>query len=58
MQAIIAWATPKLFSFASEYFEESKLEALLMAILETAVKASKTKLDDEVLDLYRKKLEE
>lgn len=58
MQALITWLTPKLFSFATEYFEEDKLESFLTALLETAVKATNTKFDDEVLALYKKKLDE
>ena len=58
MQALVTWLTPKLFSWATEYFEDDKLEAFITALLETAVKATSTKFDDEVLDLYKKKLED
>ena len=58
MNAIIAWLTPKLFSWATEYFENDRLESFITALLETAVKATNTKFDDEVLALYKKKLDE
>ena len=58
MQAIVTWLTPKLFSWATEYFEDDRLEAFITALLETAVKATGTKFDDEVLALYKKKLED
>ena len=58
MNAIIGWLTPKLFSWATEYFEDDKLEAFITALLETAVKATGTKFDDEVLALYKAKLED
>lgn len=58
MQAIVAWLTPKLFGWATEYFEDDRLEAFITALLETAVKATGTKFDDEVLALYKKKLDE
>ena len=58
MQAIVGWLTPKLFEWATTYFEDDKLEAFITALLETAVKATGTKFDDEVLELYKKKLDE
>lgn len=58
MNAIIAWLTPKLFEWATSYFEDDRLEAFITALLETAVKATNTKFDDEVMALYKKKLED
>ncbi len=58
MNALLAWLTPKLFSWAASAFEEDRFEAFLGSLLETAVKATSTKFDDEVLALYRKKLDE
>jgi len=58
METLVAWLTPKLFSWATDYFEDDKLESFITALLETAVKATNTKFDDEVLALYKKKLEE
>tara|TARA_R110000822_G_scaffold307627_1_gene434850 strand:+ start:1661 stop:1837 length:177 start_codon:yes stop_codon:yes gene_type:complete len=58
MQALVTWLTPKLFSWATSYFEDDKLESFITALLETAVKATGTKFDDEVLALYKKKLED
>jgi hypothetical protein len=58
MNALVAWLTPKLFSWAASYFEESHFESFVESFLETLVKATSTKFDDDVLALYRKKLDE
>ena len=58
MNAAVAWVTTKLFDWATSYFEDDRLEAFITALLETAVAATGTKFDDEVLALYKRKLEE
>lgn len=55
MNALIAWLTPKLFTWATEYFEADRLEDFITSLLEVAVAATNTKFDDEVLALYNSK---
>ena len=52
---LAAWLLPVFWDWAEDLFEDDKFEDFISSFFEVAVKSTKTKFDNEVWDLYKKK---
>ena len=58
MSTLLSWLAPKALTFIGSFVASEAFEALVLSILETMVKHTKTKFDDEVLALDKEKIDE